>query len=204
MGSVVEQRGESNTGHAHADADARRSSPRRMQHWSEAEPVGRPQAQRQRRASIPPEPLSPFLHHVGARMGERIPGECGGRGRAALFSLSTNTARVQRRPLAAIMSQPQAAPPSQSQLWIISKAGGLIYQSPPPSSASAAFRAVSSNEALILAGTLHGIHAITARLDPTTALKPPGAARGAMESLESEGFAMSVKGTATGEHEWPR
>ncbi|PWN27517.1 Sybindin-like protein [Jaminaea rosea] len=83
-------------------------------------------------------------------------------------------------------------------LWIISKAGGLIYQSPPPSSASAAFRAVSSNEALILAGTLHGIHAITARLDPTTALKPPGAARGAMESLESEGFAMSVKGTATG------
>lgn len=88
------------------------------------------------------------------------------------------------------------APPS-SQLWIISKAGGLIYQSAAPPVAGAAFRAVSSNEALILAGTLHGIHAITARLDPTTG----GRARGTMESLESEGFALSVKATATGAYQ---
>ncbi|CAO1634562.1 unnamed protein product [Jaminaea pallidilutea] len=85
----------------------------------------------------------------------------------------------------------------RSQLWIISKAGGLIYQSAPPPSAAAAFNAVSSNEALILAGTLHGIHAITARLDPT----PAGLNRstaGTMESLESQGFGMSIKATATG------
>lgn len=84
---------------------------------------------------------------------------------------------------------------STSQLWIISKAGGLIYQSAPPSGPSPAFKAVSSNEALILAGTLHGIHAITARLDPTTV---DGRAKGAMETLEAQGFGMAVKATATG------
>ncbi|PWN22701.1 transport protein particle complex subunit [Microstroma glucosiphilum] len=83
---------------------------------------------------------------------------------------------------------------SSSQLWIISKAGGLIYQSAPPSGASPAFNSVSSNEALILAGTLHGIHAITARLDPTT----QGRNKGAMESLEADGFGLAIKGTATG------
>lgn len=86
--------------------------------------------------------------------------------------------------------------PSSSQLWIISKAGGLIYQSAPPSgSTPPAFNAVSSNEALILAGTLHGIHAITGRLDPTN----DGRSNGAMESLEAEDFGMAVKATVTGE-----
>lgn len=83
---------------------------------------------------------------------------------------------------------------ASSQLWIISKAGGLIYQSAPPSGAAPAFNSVSSNEALILAGTLHGIHAITARLDPTT----QGRNKGAMESLEADGFGLAIKATATG------
>ncbi|CAO1636312.1 unnamed protein product [Parajaminaea phylloscopi] len=92
----------------------------------------------------------------------------------------------------------QAGP--SSQLWIISKAGGLIYQSAPPQAVSSAshpsspFKAVSSNEALILAGTLHGIHAITSRLDPTQ----NGRGNGAMQSLESEGFGMAIKATVTG------
>ncbi|CAO1615233.1 unnamed protein product [Sympodiomycopsis kandeliae] len=86
-------------------------------------------------------------------------------------------------------------PPASSQLWIISKAGGLIYQSAPPSGPTPpAFNSVSSNEALILAGTLHGIHAITARLDPTR----NGKSKGAVESLEAERFGMAVKATVTG------
>lgn len=88
--------------------------------------------------------------------------------------------------------------PPSSQLWIISKAGGLIFQSAPPTPSSSftpPFNAVSSNEALILAGTLHGIHAITARLDPTQ----DGRGKGTMQSLESEGFGMAIKATPTGE-----
>lgn len=91
----------------------------------------------------------------------------------------------------------QAGP--TSQLWIISKAGGLIYQSAPPaastSQGTSPFMPVSSNEALILAGTLHGIHAITARIDPTQ----NGRGKGAMQSLESEGFGMAIKATLTGQ-----
>lgn len=51
---------------------------------------------------------------------------------------------------------------------------------------------LTSNEYLVLAGTLHGIHAITSRLSPT------GASSGA-QVIEGEYFKLTILLTATGE-----
>jgi hypothetical protein len=51
---------------------------------------------------------------------------------------------------------------------------------------------LTSNEYLVLAGTLHGIHAITSRLSPIN-----GHSAGA-HVIESESFKMSILLTATG------
>ena len=50
---------------------------------------------------------------------------------------------------------------------------------------------LTSNEYLVLAGTLHGIHAITSRLSPT------GASSGA-HVIEAETFKMTILLTVTG------
>jgi hypothetical protein len=50
---------------------------------------------------------------------------------------------------------------------------------------------LTSNEYLVLAGTLHGIHAITSRLSPT------GTSSGA-HVIEAETFKMTILLTATG------
>lgn len=50
---------------------------------------------------------------------------------------------------------------------------------------------LTSNEYLVLAGTLHGIHAITSRLSPT------GSSSGA-QVIEGETFKMTIFLTATG------
>jgi hypothetical protein len=50
---------------------------------------------------------------------------------------------------------------------------------------------LTSNEHLVLAGTLHGIHAITSRLSPM------GSSSGA-QVIEGETFKMSILLTATG------
>lgn len=77
-----------------------------------------------------------------------------------------------------------------SSLWIINKAGGLIFQSDHFTGA----QKLTSNEALILAGTLHGIHAITARLNPVLNTINNG-----IESLEADNFKLTLLLTATGE-----
>ncbi|KAI9459959.1 TRAPP complex subunit Trs23 [Boletus coccyginus] len=46
---------------------------------------------------------------------------------------------------------------------VINKAGGLVYQR---NFAEDGLAQLTSNEYLVLAGTLHGIHAITSRLSP--------------------------------------
>lgn len=96
-------------------------------------------------------------------------------------------------------------------LWVINKAGGLVYQKNFPGKLHASIRlaalkltscdlaaskpdglaALTSNEYLVMAGTLHGIHAITARLSPT------GTSSGA-EVIEGETFKMTIKLTPTG------
>lgn len=52
---------------------------------------------------------------------------------------------------------------------------------------------LTSNEYLVLAGTLHGIHAITSRLSPMS-----GPSSGA-QVIEGETFKMTIFLTATGE-----
>jgi len=73
-------------------------------------------------------------------------------------------------------------------LWVINKAGGLVYQR----NFGDGLPQLTSNEYLVLAGTLHGIHAITSRLSPTT-----GSSSGA-QVIEGETFKMSILLTATG------
>ncbi|KAG8715122.1 hypothetical protein FRC11_005648, partial [Ceratobasidium sp. 423] len=79
-------------------------------------------------------------------------------------------------------------------LWIINKAGGLVYQREFAGAyVFDGLAKLTSNEYLVLAGTLHGIHAITSRLSPING-PSPGA-----HVIESESFKMSILLTATGE-----
>ncbi|EKM54459.1 uncharacterized protein PHACADRAFT_162843 [Phanerochaete carnosa HHB-10118-sp] len=72
-------------------------------------------------------------------------------------------------------------------LWVINKAGGLVYQR----NFGDGLPSQTSNEYLVLAGTLHGIHAITSRLSPT------GSGSGA-QVIEGESFKMTIFLTPTG------
>ncbi|KAF5331082.1 hypothetical protein D9619_005891 [Psilocybe cf. subviscida] len=72
-------------------------------------------------------------------------------------------------------------------LWVINKAGGLVYQR----NFAEGLAALTSNEYLVLAGTLHGIHAITSRLSPM------GASSG-VQVIEGETFKMNILLTVTG------
>jgi len=72
-------------------------------------------------------------------------------------------------------------------LWVINKAGGLVYQR----NVSDALPQLSSNEYLVLAGTLHGIHAITTRLSPI------GSSSG-VQVIEADTFKMNIFLTVTG------
>ncbi|EGG12009.1 uncharacterized protein MELLADRAFT_32724 [Melampsora larici-populina 98AG31] len=74
-------------------------------------------------------------------------------------------------------------------LWIINKAGGLIYQK---TYSEGLLPNLSSNDYLILAGTFHGIHAITSKLSP---VHPAGSG---LQFLEAETFKVSCLQTLTG------
>ncbi|KAJ1979944.1 hypothetical protein H4R35_000880 [Dimargaris xerosporica] len=71
-------------------------------------------------------------------------------------------------------------------LYIINKAGGLIYQR----DFNEGLNRMSSNDYLILAGTFHSIHAITSRISPT------GHSDG-LEVLEAETFTLHCFQTVT-------
>lgn len=70
---------------------------------------------------------------------------------------------------------------------MINKAGGLVYQR----NFADGLAQLTSNEYLVLAGTLHGIHAITARISPT------GSSSG-VHVIEAETFKITIFLTATG------
>ncbi|KAI9778130.1 MAG: hypothetical protein M1839_008339 [Geoglossum umbratile] len=78
-------------------------------------------------------------------------------------------------------------------LIIINKAGGLIYQR----DFHEGLTKLSINDYLILAGTFHGIHAITARLTPPSLVNPPQKPTG-IEILETEAFRLQCFQTLTG------
>lgn len=97
-------------------------------------------------------------------------------------------------------------------VWIINKAGGLIYQrnyagetqSLPGSAPNPVFliatpnvfleglAQLTSNEYLVMAGTLHGVHAITSKISPVSGSS-------GVQSIEAETFKMNVLLTLTGE-----
>lgn len=70
---------------------------------------------------------------------------------------------------------------------VINKAGGLVFQR----SFAEGLAQLTSNENLVLAGTLHGIHAITARISPT------GSSSG-VQLIEGETFKITIFLTLTG------
>jgi len=71
-------------------------------------------------------------------------------------------------------------------LWVINKAGGLVYQR----NFADGLSQLTANENLVLAGTLHGIHAITSRLSPA------GSSSG-VQVIEAETFKVTVLYTPT-------
>ncbi|KAI1459387.1 Sybindin-like protein [Annulohypoxylon moriforme] len=95
-------------------------------------------------------------------------------------------------------------------LIVINKAGGLIYNR----TFGDGLNQLNTNDYLVLAGTFHGVHAITARLDPLKGLmaqqqqaavtaggvpiptrpEPPSG----LEVLESENFRLQCFNTLTG------
>jgi len=86
-------------------------------------------------------------------------------------------------------------------LIIINKAGGLIYQR----DFAEGLNKLSINDYLVLAGTFHGVHAITTRLHPlshlpslsnTTTTRPE--APSGIEVLETENFRLQCFQTLTG------
>ncbi|ODQ52646.1 Sybindin-like protein [Saitoella complicata NRRL Y-17804] len=76
-------------------------------------------------------------------------------------------------------------------LYIINKAGGLIYQRNFTEPEKGGLAKLSSNDYLVLAGTFHGVHAITAQISPL----PHSSG---IESLETENFRIQCFQTRTG------
>ncbi|KAF1346964.1 Sybindin-like protein [Delphinella strobiligena] len=83
-------------------------------------------------------------------------------------------------------------------LLIINKAGGLVYNR----TFAPGLQKLDSNDALILAGTFHGIHAISRSICP---VPPPPSQQGnrassatGIQSLESSHFRLTCYQTPTG------
>ncbi|KAF9208950.1 hypothetical protein BGZ49_007038 [Haplosporangium sp. Z 27] len=72
-------------------------------------------------------------------------------------------------------------------IYIINKAGGLVYNK----DYSEGLSKLTSNEYLVLAGTFHGVHAITSKISPV-----PGSS--GIEMLETETFRIHCFQTLTG------
>ncbi|KAI9876241.1 MAG: hypothetical protein M1830_006955 [Pleopsidium flavum] len=78
-------------------------------------------------------------------------------------------------------------------LIIINKAGGLIYNR----DFHDGLNKLSVNDYLVLAGTFHGVHAITKSLTPTSLCLSPSAKTG-IEVLETQTFRVTCFQTLTG------
>ncbi|KAL2037321.1 hypothetical protein N7G274_010010 [Stereocaulon virgatum] len=78
-------------------------------------------------------------------------------------------------------------------LIIINKAGGLVFNR----DFNPALNKISVNDLLVLAGTFHGVHAITKSLTPSS-LGIPSKERTGIEVLESSQFRLTCFQTFTG------
>ncbi|CAG8470932.1 5443_t:CDS:2 [Ambispora leptoticha] len=74
-------------------------------------------------------------------------------------------------------------------LYIINKAGGLIYQK----NFSEGLKKLTANEYLVLAGTFHSVHAITSKISPVRNVTSSG-----LEVLEADTFKLYCYQTLTG------
>lgn len=72
-------------------------------------------------------------------------------------------------------------------LYVINKAGGLIYQK----NFAEGLKTLTSNDYLILAGTFHGVHAISAQISPVQGSS-------GIETLETSTFTLRCFQTLTG------
>ncbi|KAJ1937156.1 hypothetical protein FBU59_004839 [Linderina macrospora] len=77
-------------------------------------------------------------------------------------------------------------------VFIINKAGGLIYNR----DYSTNIAKLSSNEALILAGTFHGIHALASRISPVS--RSEGGKDTGIQTIDTANFRIHCYQTATG------
>ncbi|QKX55301.1 uncharacterized protein TRUGW13939_02393 [Talaromyces rugulosus] len=110
---------------------------------------------------------------------------------------------------------PPCLPLAVFSLIIINKAGGLIYHR----EFQAGLQRLSTNDYLVLAGTFHGVHAITRTITPQISAAPsnssgtstpapntssngylpnPGLAKSGIEVLETDRFRLSCFQTLTG------
>ncbi|BFZ56851.1 Trafficking protein particle complex subunit 4 [Savitreella phatthalungensis] len=76
-------------------------------------------------------------------------------------------------------------------LLIINKSGGLIYNATYPAAGSSGLGKLSGNDYLILAGTFHGVHAISSQISPL-------GVKGGLELLETDTFRLHCFQTLTG------
>ncbi|KFZ10346.1 hypothetical protein V502_08187 [Pseudogymnoascus sp. VKM F-4520 (FW-2644)] len=94
----------------------------------------------------------------------------------------------------------QAAAMVVFALFIVNKAGSLIYQR----DFSEGLQKLSTNEYIILAGTFHSVHALTTRLHPLQHNAPRGSLLdrpeppSGIEVLETENFRLQCFETLTG------
>ncbi|CAJ0910587.1 16001_t:CDS:2 [Entrophospora sp. SA101] len=79
-------------------------------------------------------------------------------------------------------------------LYIINKAGGLIYQK----DFNEGLAKLSANEYLVLAGTLHSVHAITSQISPVRNSTSSG-----LEVLEADTFKLYCYQTLTADPAHP-
>jgi trafficking protein particle complex subunit 4 len=82
-------------------------------------------------------------------------------------------------------------------LFIMNKSGGLIYHR----NFNSGLQSLSANDYLVLAGTFHGVHAITSLINPvknTTDAGTRGGPPRGLEVMESEMFRMQCFQTLTG------
>ncbi|KAH7326644.1 Sybindin-like protein [Stachybotrys elegans] len=90
-------------------------------------------------------------------------------------------------------------------LIIINKAGGLVFNK---NFHDTGLNKISTNDYLVLAGTFHGVHAITARLNPVKMPRARPTSEGmipsrpeppsGLEVLETENFRLQCFNTMTG------
>ncbi|EFX04278.1 sybindin-like family protein [Grosmannia clavigera kw1407] len=155
-----------------------------------------------------------------AGAGERSGKMCGVRQQALVESANSHAPRILNGPARddAIVAARQHTM-TIFALTVINKAGGLVYNR---TFHEGGLNQLSTNDYLIIAGTFHGVHAITTRLNPLKHLRgaaggpaaggaPPGSVMtptglapsrpdppSGLEVLESENFRMQCFTTLTG------